>query len=383
MFNFSYNNPTRIYFGKGEIAKLKQVVSRDKKVLILYGQGSVLRNGVLDEVRKALEGYNLLEFGGIEPNPEYETLMKAVCLAREHQVDFLLAVGGGSVIDGTKFIAAAFYYHDGDPWEILSRSAPFHQALPLGTVLTLPATGSEANSGSVISRRERKEKLFFVNPLVYPQFSILDPESTYSLPTHTTACGIVDAFVHVLEQYITYPSQAHLQDRMSEAILLTLKEYGPQVLEQPRDYDLRANIMWCATMALNDLIGCGVAHDWATHGIGHEITALFGLAHGESLAVIYPQLLSVMREEKRDKILQYATRVWQINNLPEDEIIDLAIEKTKMFFKSLGLKVRLRDYGLAKSDLFQVTQKIQYRLPLGERQNVGEKQIREILELSF
>lgn len=304
MNNFEFYNPVKIEFGKGAVEKLRELIPAGSKVMITYGGGSIKSNGVYSDVCKALEGFSYTEFGGIEPNPTYETLMQAVEKARAFGVTFLLAVGGGSVLDGTKFIAAAIPF-EGDPWTILKRAA-VKTAIPMGTVLTLPATGSEMNSGAVISRKETKEKFAFSTPLTFPVFSILDPEYTYSLPTNQIVNGTVDAFIHVMEQYLTYPSAALVQDYWAEGLLKALVDLGPKALANPTDYDVRSNLMWAATMALNGIIAVGVPQDWATHMIGHELTALHGLAHGETLAIVYPAMMEVMFEQKKEKMAQYA-----------------------------------------------------------------------------
>jgi NADP-dependent alcohol dehydrogenase len=300
---------------------------------------------VYEQVRSALAGRPLVEFGGIEPNPHFETLMKAVEIVRAQDIDFLLAVGGGSVLDGTKFIAAAAPFK-GDEWDILAKSAPVKSAVALGTVLTLPATGSEMNTNAVITNWTRREKLPLSSDLVYPRFSVLDPETTFSLPPRQIANGVVDAFVHVMEQYLTFPVDAPLQDRMAEAILLTLIEEGPKTLAEPQNYEARANVMWCATMALNGLIGQGVPQDWATHMIGHEITALCGLDHAQTLAIVLPGVLQVQHEQKRAKLLQYGERVWDIVSGSDDERIAGAIRRTREFFEKLGVPTTLHGYGV-------------------------------------
>ncbi|MFA6409342.1 MAG: iron-containing alcohol dehydrogenase [Gammaproteobacteria bacterium] len=372
MKNFTYCNPVKIYFGEGQIEALKDAVPKKAKILMTYGGGSIKANGVYDQVMSALQGYDVQEFSGIEPNPSYETLMRAVVIVREQKIDFLLAVGGGSVIDGTKFIAAAAPYK-GEPWDIVTSSASISKALPIGCVLTIPAAGSEMNCGAVISKKETHDKLSFMHPLVYPQFSILDPKTTYSLPPKQTANGIVDAFVHVTEQYLTYPVNSPLQDRMAEGILLTLIEEAPKVFQQPDDYDARANIMWAATLALNDLIQMGVPTDWATHLLGHELTAAFGIDHGESLAIILPSLLHLEREPKREKLVQYARRVWGINASDEKECIDLAITKTRAFFESLGIKTRLSDFGVDELQIPRLIESLKRHgmTSLGERGSIN------------
>ncbi|MGQ9588749.1 MAG: iron-containing alcohol dehydrogenase [Planctomycetota bacterium] len=350
MQNFTYTNPTRIVFGRGSIAELRNLVPPGK-VLLTYGGGSIFANGVHRQVREALSArtdVEVVEFGGIRPNPAYEHLMDAVRVARGGKIDFLLAVGGGSVVDGTKFIGAAARYEGGDPWEILSRHAEVSSAVPLGAVLTLPATGSESNGFAVISRDSTREKLPFRSEHCYPRFAILDPEATFSLPKKQIRNGIVDAFAHVMEQYCTYPAAGALQDRQAEAILATLVEIGPKTLERPQDYDLRANFVWCATQALNGLIGCGVPQDWATHMIGHELTAFYGVDHGESLAIVLPSLLWHQRARKAEKLRQYGERVWGIRG--DDDPAERAIAKTREFFESLGVPTRLSAYGISPAE---------------------------------
>ena len=381
MNNFIYQNPVKIVFGKGQIAKLPELIDANKTILMTYGGGSIKKNGVYDQVKKALAGRKLLEFGGIEPNPRYETLMKAAEVCKKEGVSFLLSVGGGSVLDGTKFIALAAKYKAGDPWDILAKQAPANEAIPLGCILTLPATGSEMNSGFVISREATKEKLAAFNPNVFPLFSILDPETTFTLSKDQTANGIVDAFVHVMEQYMTYPVYAPLQDRQSEAILLTLIEEAPKVMENPQDYNTRAAIMWTATQALNGLIACGVPQDWATHMIGHELTAFYGLDHGKTLAIVLPGVFRHQLKNKEKKLLQYGQRVWKINPTKPDAALK-AIDKTEKFFRSVGIKTKLSEYGIGKEKFSEIADRFRRRgMRLGEHQAIGPEQVIEILNL--
>ena len=385
MLNFDFYNPTRIIFGGDTIVKINDYVPTEAKVLMLFGGESARKNGTLAEVREALGTREIHEFGGIEPNPSYETLMKAVELIREQKIDFLMAVGGGSVIDGTKFIAAAVNY-SGDTWEILeTHGTKITQALPFASVLTLPATGSEMNSGGVVTRKSTQAKLSFSSPYVFPQFSVLDPNKTFSLPTRQLANGVVDAFVHVMEQYLTYPVNAQVQDRFAEGLLQTLIEIGPKILDDSADYDTRANLMWAASMALNGLIGAGVPQDWSTHLIGHELTALHGIDHARTLAIVLPANLQVRRQEKREKLLQYAARVWQIVEGDEEQRIDTAIARTRAFFEQLGLPTRLSDYGLGETDIeIIITQLKSHNLTqLGEHKNVSLEISRQILEMSI
>lgn len=385
MLNFDFYNPTHIAFGEGKIADLDRLVPADARVIVLYGGQSARGNGTLDQVHQALGNRYVEEFGGIEPNPTYETLMKAVEQIRANKLDFLLAVGGGSVIDGTKFIAAAVEF-DGDPWQImLQRGANVRKALPFGAVLTLPAAGSEMNAGAVVSRTEFKAKLVFMSSLVYPKFSILDPTRSYTLPPRQLANGIVDAYTHIMEQYLTYPVNAMVQDRFAEGLLLTLVELGPEVLANPQDYDLQANFMWTATTALNGLIGAGVPQDWATHMIGHEITALHGLDHAQTLAIVLPAMMSQRRDAKREKLLQYAERVWGLHTGGEYERIDASIDCTRAFFESLGVKTRLSDYQIGADAIPALIDSLEAHgmVQLGERGEITLDVSRKVLEASL
>lgn len=385
MMNFEFYNPTRIVFGEKSIARLDDLVPTDARVLVLYGGNSAERSGTLAEVRAALGARKRWEFGGIEPNPAYETLMRAVELVRTEKLDFLLAVGGGSVIDGTKFVAAAVSFA-GDPWVILETfGSTVTDALPFGTVLTLPATGSEMNCASVITKQETLAKLPFKTPFVYPKFSILDPIKTYTLPPHQLANGVVDAFTHVIEQYLTYPTEGRVQDRFAEGLLQTLIEIGSKVVNEPADFDSRANLMWSATMAVNGLIAAGVPQDWSTHMLGHELTALYGIDHARTLAIILPAMLHLRRESKRAKLLQYAERVWQITEGDEDARIDQAIEKTRAFFEGLGLKTHLSDYNISADEIDRLIQQLQAHgmTQLGEHQDVTLEVSRKVFEASL
>lgn len=385
MQNFDFYNPTRIVFGERTIARIDEFVPANARVLVLYGGESAKRNGTLDEVKAALGSRDVREFGGIEPNPTYETLMEAVALVRREHIDFLLAVGGGSVIDGTKFVAAAVPY-EGEPWQILeTRGRQVKEALPLGSVLTLPATGSEMNSAAVVTRRATVTKLPFRSPHVYPQFSVLDPTKTFTLPPRQVANGVVDAFVHIMEQYLTYPANGMAQDRFAEGLLQTLIEIGPKALAAPQDYAIRSNLMWVATLALNGLIGAGVPHDWATHMVGHELTARYDIDHGRTLAIVLPSMLQVRRDSKREKLLQYAARVWQIVEGSEDARIDAAIARTRDFFESLGVKTRLSDYGIGADAIDGLVAQLEGHgmTALGEHGDVTLDVSRRVLEASL
>jgi NADP-dependent alcohol dehydrogenase len=350
MYNFDFYNPTRILFGKDRLDGIDKLVPSEAKVLITFGGGSAKKYGLIDKVKANLSGRKVFEFGGIEPNPRYETLMKAVEVVRSENIDFILAVGGGSVIDGTKFICLATHY-TGDAHDLLKfgftliTSDVVKEVVPFGTVLTLPATGSEMNKGAAISYEDGKFTV--MSEMIFPKFSILDPTNTFTLPKIQVANGVVDAFSHVAEQYITYPVDAKVQDRIAEGLLRTLIEIGTTTVDEPGNYDARANLVWSATMALNGIIGAGVPQDWAAHMIGMELTALFGIDHGQTLAILYPAMLEIRKEQKRAKLLQYAERVWHIDVGTDEEKIDLAIQKTREFFESVGVKTRLSEYGIA------------------------------------
>ena len=345
MENFIYRNPTEILFGKGMIAEIASRVPADRPVLMVWGGGSIKKNGVYEQVKAALAGHKLVEFGGIEPNPLHETCMKALAVVKDKGIKFLLAVGGGSVLDATKYLAAAALFPGTDPWEILrTNGSTVTGALPVGAVLTLPATGSESNGNAVISRKSNSEKLHFASSHVYPAFSVLDPESTFSLPAKQVRNGLVDAFVHVCEQYMTLPAQSLLQDRLAESVLQTLVEVAPRTLENPRDYASRADFMWSATIALNNLLSCGVPGDWATHMIGHELTAFYGIDHAESLAVVMPGVWTYKLAAKSAKLAQYGRRVWNVTDAKA------AVDKTEAFFHSLNMPTRLKDFGIDAED---------------------------------
>jgi len=381
MNNFEFYNPTKIVFGTETIARLADLVPADAKVLMLYGGSSASKNGTLDEVRTAFGSRTVQEFGGIEPNPSYETLMQAVEKMRVEQLDYILAVGGGSVIDGAKFIAAAVHFK-GDAWDILlTHGQNIENALPFGTVLTLPATGSEMNCGSVITRKETHTKLAFMSGHVYPQFSILDPSKTYTLPERQIANGVVDAFVHIVEQYLTYPVGGMVQDRFAEGLLQTLIEVGPKAIATPEDAEVRANLMWVATLALNGLIGAGVPHDWATHMVGHELTAAYNIDHARTLAIVLPAMLNERRQEKHDKLLQYGQRVWGIDSGSDEQRITATIEATRDFFERMGVPTRLSAYDLGEEvvDLLIEQLTAHGMTQLGEHSNVTPEVSRRVL----
>lgn len=383
MNNFNFVNPVKILFGKGKIAELSRNIPENARILMTYGGGSIRKNGVYDQVKAALKGFEVVEFGGIEPNPKYETLMKAVEVVKAEKISFLLAVGGGSVLDGTKFIAAASLFDGESAWDIVVKEIAVRKALPFGAVLTLAATGSEMNSGGVVTREATQEKFAFGSPVLFPQFSILDPQITFSLPKRQVANGIVDAYVHVIEQYLTYPVNSPVQDRFAEGILLTLIEEGPKATtaETP-DYENRANLMWAATMALNGLLSAGVKSDWSTHMIGHELTAFHGIDHAVTLAIVLPGVMRLMKVKRREKLLQYASRVWNINEGSEDQKIELAIQRTESFFQQVGVATRLGDHNVGQDTIDRIVERFTQRKmqAVGAQQDVSIADVGELLK---
>jgi len=381
MLNFNFQNPTHIHFGTGKIEAVSQEIPLRARVLVVYGGGSIKGNGVYQQVSDALAKHTWFEFSGIEPNPTYKTLMKAQDIIKAEKIDYLLAVGGGSVIDGAKFIAAAALYEGSDPWDILVKQHVFTKALSISAVLTLPATGSESNGNSVVTRDGIK--LPFSSPLVRPLFAVLDPSVTMSLSERQISNGVVDAFIHTIEQYLTYSVSGKVQDRFSEGILQTLIEEGPKALSPATkdDLDVRANIMWSATMALNGLIGAGVPQDWSTHMIGHELTGAFGIDHARTLSIVLPAVMKVRREQKREKLLQYATRVWQITEGDDDARIDKAISLTEAFFDKMQVPTRLSQVDLGSKDIDLLIERLQQHgmTALGETGDITIAISREIL----
>ena len=381
MNNFEFCNPVKIVFGKGSIARLSALIPKESKILMVYGGGSIKKNGVYNQVKAALQGFDVTEFSGIEANPHYETCMKAVEIIHNKGINFLLAVGGGSVIDATKFMAVAARFH-GNAWEILSQCKKIECALPLGTVLTLSATGSEMNERAVISRAETHEKLNFSSPLIFPQFSILDPEVTYTLPPRQVANGVVDSFIHVVEQYLTYPVNAKVQDTFSEGLMRVIHEEGLKVLDNPHDYDIRANLMWAATNALNVWIGMGVPQDWSSHRMGYALTAQFGLDHAQTLAILLPGVMTYMFKEKQAKLARMGEVVFGITNGDEAEKARQTITACEAFFRQMGLKTRLSECGITEEDLDALVAPIDKQgWKLGEHHNIDRRVAREIMKL--
>lgn len=375
---FSYYNPTRIQFGAGQITAVAKLIPADKRVLVTYGGGSIKKNGVFEQVQQALKAHEWFEFSGIEPNPTIETLDKAVAVARDKKIDFILAVGGGSVIDGSKYIAAAILY-DGDGWDILEGKHKVTKAVPLGAVLTLPATASESNPTAVISRAATASKRAFSSPAVYPQFAILDPETMATLPRRQLANGLVDSFIHTCEQYVTHPVGALVQDGYSEALLRSLKK----LIESFDDHNTpawRENLMWAANQALNGLIGLGVPQDWATHRIGHEITAMFGVDHARTLTIVQPALFRELLPEKTEKLAQMGRNVF---GLAEGaDLAERTITAIEELYRSVGMPVRFSDCDIKGTDTVSRlvnALKTQGMVALGEYGNITPEVSEKIL----
>lgn len=386
MNNFEYKNPTKILFGKNQIENLTNEIPKNAKILMLYGGGSIKKNGIYEQVKKAISSFEVIEFGGIPANPEYEILLKALKIIKEENITFLLAVGGGSVIDGTKFLSAAALFEDETPWDILSKNIRSFKGLPFGSVLTLPATGSEMNSGAVITREETKEKFAMGGPGLFPVFSVLDPQVIASIPQRQIANGLTDAFTHVLEQYMTYPVNGLLQDRLAESILQTLIEVAPKIMNDTNDYDAAANFMWSCTLALNGLIQQGVPSDWAIHMIGHELTALYGIDHARTLAIIAGSHYTLNFEDKKEKLAQYAERVWNVTEGTKEEKAKAGIEKTTAFFQSLGIKTKLSEYTTDyKGTAELISKRFEERgwKGIGERGKVTPNVVEKIVEMSY
>jgi len=382
MRSFDFYNPVEVVFGDTAMERLSLLVPRAKKVLVTYGGGSIKNNGVYDRVMKALSRHKVIEFGGIEANPEYETLLKAADVCRKNNIGFILAVGGGSVLDGSKFIAGVANYA-GDPWDFLSNKARPSVAIPLGSVMTLPATGSEMNANAVISRRELKQKRPFNSPKVLPKFAVLDPQTTKTLPKSQRINGVIDSFVHIMEQYLTDDAGAFVSDYMAEGLLRVLKDFGKTYVDEPDNMTIAGNIMWASTMALNGVIRCGVNSDWSTHGIGHILTAFYGIDHAITLAIVLPGVMQVMRENKKTKLLQYARNVWGITDGSEEEIIDKVIEKTEAFFRELGAKTRINEFGITENVPVLIADEMEriQILPAGEKRDMDHDTIKKILEI--
>lgn len=375
--HFSYSNPTKIQFGQGQVASISALIPKDQKVMVIYGGGSIKNNGIYDQVSEALKEHQWIEFSGIKPNPIVEQLDEAVALAQQENVDFLLAVGGGSVIDGVKYIAAATFY-DGEGWDILKKQAPVEKALPLGAILTLPATGSESNPASVVGKAETSEKLSFFTHKVLPQFAVLDPDVIKTLPARQIENGIVDAWVHVCEQYLTYSTDALVQEGYAESLLRTLITLGKHIDKQNDAW--RANLMWTANQALNGLIGVGVPQDWSTHMIGHELTALYGVDHARSLAIVQPALLRNQIEHKSDKLKQLGKNVFGFSDSPD--LAEKTIQAMESFYLSLNVPTRLTEHQTDRETAVEaiITNLKKHGMArMGEKQNIAIKHCRQIL----
>ena len=374
---YSYYNPTAIQFGKGQIKSIVNFISKDQKVLVVYGGGSIKKNGVYDQVVSALDGYTWSEFSGVEPNPSVETLNKAVEIIKAEKIDFILAVGGGSVIDGCKYLAAASLY-DGDGWDFLE-GKQVEKALPLGAILTLPATGSESNVNSVISKKATNEKRYFGSPLLYPKFAVLDSSVMSTLDDRQLANGLVDAFVHTCEQYLTYPNTSLLHDGYAQTILKGLHTLAQDWSNRKTEL-WQENLMLLANQALNGFIGSGVPQDWATHMIGHEITAFYGLDHAQSLAVVQPHLLRVMIEDKQEKLTLMGKEVF---DMPHN--YEMVIEAIEYMYQSIGVPTKLSAYKTDDKVIENITKALESHgmTALGEKGNVTLDKVSRILTMSL
>ncbi|MDF1508435.1 iron-containing alcohol dehydrogenase [Robertmurraya sp. DFI.2.37] len=355
MQNFTYWNPTKLIFGQGQLVQLKEEVPKyGRKVLLVYGGGSIKKSGLYTQVINLLQEIkaDIFELSGVEPNPRISTVRKGVDVCKSEGIDFILAVGGGSVIDCTKAIAAGAKYN-GDPWELVTKKAVAHEALPFGTVLTLAATGSEMNSGSVITNWETKEKYGWGSAVTFPVFSILDPVHTYTVPKEQTIYGIVDMMSHVFEHYFHLQENTLLQDRMCESLLITVMETAPQLLADLENYDLRATILYNGTMALNGMLSMGYQGDWATHNIEHAVSAVYDIPHGGGLAILFPNWMKHNLKVKPERFKQLAVRVFGVD--PEGKSAEEAglegIEKLRQFWNSIGAPSRLADYDIDDSKL--------------------------------
>lgn len=374
---FSFLNPTKIEFGQGQIASIKNNIPKNSQVLVIYGGGSIKKNGVYDQVVSALAEHSWQEFSGVEPNPTVETLDKAVAIVKEQNIDFILAVGGGSVIDGSKYVAAAALY-DGDGWDILLGKHQVSKAVALGAILTIPATGSESNGASVVTKAATQDKLAFISPFVFPKFAVMDPDVMKTLPQRQLANGIVDAFVHTCEQYLTYPANAMVQDGYAEALLKILAQLAANFDKQ--DDAWRANLMWAANQALNGLIGTGVAQDWATHMIGHELTALYGVDHARSLAIVQPSLLRNQMGHKKAKLEQMGRNVFGLAN--GDELAEQTIQAIEALYHSVDVATQLTEHGSDKASAIDavIAQLTKHgMLKMGEHQAITLEKTKQIL----
>ncbi|ATH92943.1 butanol dehydrogenase [Bacillus glycinifermentans] len=387
MDSFTYWNPTKLIFGRGEVEKLADEVKQyGRNVLLVYGGGSIKRNGLYDQVVSILEkaGLNVHELAGVEPNPRVATVNKGARLCKEHDIDFLLAVGGGSVIDCTKAIAAGAKY-DGDAWDIVTKKHIPTEALPFGTVLTLAATGSEMNSGSVITNWETNEKYGWGSPLVFPKFSILDPVNTFTVPKDHTIYGIVDMMSHVFEQYFHHTKNTPYQDRMCESLLKTVIETAPKLIEDLENYELRETILYTGTIALNGMLSMGARGDWATHNIEHAVSAVYDIPHAGGLAILFPNWMKHTLSENVGRFKQLAVRVFDIDDAgkTDREIALSGIEKLSEFWTSLGAPNRLADYGITDEKLDLIADKAMANGEFGRFKTLNKEDVLSILKASL
>ncbi|MFT3951655.1 MAG: iron-containing alcohol dehydrogenase [Oscillospiraceae bacterium] len=359
MFNFSFSLPTRIYFGKGAEQQVGALCAEyGKKVLVHYGTGSIKKNGVYDKVIASLKeaGLTVFELGGVKPNPRLSLVQEGIALVREHGIGFLLAVGGGSAIDSAKAIAVGASY-DGDVWDFYCGKAQPKTALPVATVLTIPAAGSESSNSSVITNEDGLLKYGLTNDLLTPKFSIMNPEFTYTLPAYQIACGAADILAHMMERYFVNTPHVDLTDRLIEGSIKTLLEFAPRSIESPTDYDTRAELMWVGTIAHNGLLDTGRGGDWASHGIEHELSALYDIAHGAGLAIIFPAWFEYVSKTNPAKIVQFGRRVFGIDATEEAFVIGETIRRLRAFFRQIGLPVYLHEAGITQEHFDEMAKK--------------------------
>jgi alcohol dehydrogenase YqhD (iron-dependent ADH family) len=354
MNDFTYAISTRVLFGRNKIEQLTEEIEKyADTVLFVYGQGSIKNNGIYDTVKTLLAKSDIdcVELSGVQPNPRIDAVRTGMRLCKDHEVDLVLAVGGGSVIDCAKTIAAGVFF-DGDPWDLfLKGDSAIQDALPVGTILTVAGTGSEMNGNAVVTNPDTRQKFAIHHDLLRPKFSILDPTYTYTVPNRHTAAGIVDIISHILEQYFSPTKDAYVQDRLAESMLKTCIQYGPLALRMPKDYETRAQLMWTSSLALNGILSYGKTTDWATHGIEHAVSAAYDVTHGVGLAVLTPFWMEyVLNEQTQDRFLDLAHNVWGLAG-STDAVARQAINKMSEFFISLGMPRSLRELGIEEQKL--------------------------------
>ncbi len=387
MLNFNYSIPTKIFFGKSQISVLgEQIKKYGSKVLLAYGGGSIKNNGIYDKVIEIFKNNHIefVELSGIDPNPRVTSVREGVKLCRENNIDFILAVGGGSTIDCSKVIAASYYY-EGDPWDIVIKKAKINKSLPIGSILTLAATGSEMDSGAVISNMDTNEKLGVGHPSMAPKFSILDPEYTFTVPKNQTAAGTADIMSHIFEAYFSKTKDAYIQNRMAESILKTCIKYGKIAVEEPENYEARANLMWASSLAINGLLSYGKSEPWSVHPMEHELSAFYDITHGVGLAILTPNWMKyVLSDENVNDFYEYGVNVWNINSDENKyEVAKKAINKTREYFNELGIPATLKEVGINEEKLEQMARAATRNGDLGGFKPLNTEDVLNIYKLSL